>query len=118
LFSSLAVGRLGRASSSPPQLGHLPAGRASAQVAQKVHSNEQIRARSDSGGRSRSQHSQLGRSSSTVLILGDSGHDGQSNVSNHPSIEKPLSSYPGEPTALPTLRTSSGVSVEVHAVAI
>jgi fatty acid desaturase len=31
-------------------------------------------------------------------------------------IDSPL--YPGEPTALPTLRTSSGVSVEVHAVAI
>lgn len=36
----------------------------SAQATQNVHSNEQIRAASESGGRSTSQHSQLGRISS------------------------------------------------------
>src|SRR5207249_11441033 len=36
----------------------------SAQEAQKVHSNEHIKASVDSGGRSRSQHSQFGRNAS------------------------------------------------------
>ena len=61
--ASAAFGRIGRAVSFPPQLGQIPFSRICAQSAQKVHSNEQIRA-SDSGGRSRSQHSQLGLSSS------------------------------------------------------
>jgi hypothetical protein len=62
--SSFDAGRRGRGSNSPPQFGHLPFRRRSAQVAQNVHSNEQIRASGDSGGRSTSQHSQEGRSSS------------------------------------------------------
>jgi hypothetical protein len=41
-------------------LGQTPPKRASAHVAQKVHSNEQIMAPGASGGRSASQHSQLG----------------------------------------------------------
>jgi hypothetical protein len=49
--------------SIPPQLGHLPRN-FSAQAAQKVHSNEQIRASVFSGGNASSQHSQEGRSSS------------------------------------------------------
>ena len=62
LFSSLSVGRTGRRTSSPPQLGQMPYKRVSAHSAQKVHSKEQIRAFGAAGGRSRLQHSQLGRS--------------------------------------------------------
>jgi hypothetical protein len=61
-LASFSAGRRGRASSSPPQLGHRPWSRVSAQERQKVHSNEQIIASPDVGGRSRLQHSQLGRS--------------------------------------------------------
>jgi hypothetical protein len=50
--------------SSPPQFGQCPLKRDSVQSAQKVHSKEQMRAAVESGGRSRSQHSQLGRSCS------------------------------------------------------
>ena len=60
--ASLDAGRRGRGSSSPPQLGQVPFSVTSAQVAQKVHSNEQMRASVESGGRGLSQHSQLGRS--------------------------------------------------------
>ena len=66
--ASLAAGRRGRATSSPPQFGHMPCSTEVAHASQNVHSNEQIRASIDSGGRSRSQHSQLGRSWS----MGDS----------------------------------------------
>lgn len=64
LLASLLVGRRGRATNSPPQLGHLPSRRVLAHDAQKVHSNEQMRASAESGGKSLSQHSQLGLSSS------------------------------------------------------
>ena len=67
LAASLDAGRRGRGSSSPPQFGHAPFRRRSAQVAQNVHSNEQIRASGDSGGKSASQHSQEGRRSSMAL---------------------------------------------------
>jgi hypothetical protein len=63
---SLAAGRRGRRTSSPPQFGHSPPSRVDAQLAQNVHSKEQISALSASGGRSTSQHSQEGRSSSTA----------------------------------------------------
>jgi len=63
-FASFSAGRRGRATSSPPQFGHRPFNTFCAHSAQNVHSNEQIRACADSGGRSRSQHSQFGRSSS------------------------------------------------------
>ena len=66
LLASLPAGRLGLATSSPPQLGQMPISTVWAQETQKVHSNEQMRASPDSGGRSRSQHSQLGRSSSML----------------------------------------------------
>jgi hypothetical protein len=59
-FSNAAIGRMGRRTSSPPQLGHFPSSMPSVHVAQKVHSNEQIRARVESGGKSTLQHSQLG----------------------------------------------------------
>ena len=62
--ASFSAGRRGRASSSPPQLGQLPCSTASAHSQQKVHSNEQIRASAESAGKSRLQHSQLGRSCS------------------------------------------------------
>ena len=64
LSASLLAGRRGLATNSPPQLGHLPPSTASAQDAQNVHSNEQMRASPDSGGRSLLQHSQFGLSSS------------------------------------------------------
>lgn len=60
--------RLGRASNSPLQFGQRPPRGPSTQGAQKVHSNEQIRARGDSGGRSQSQRSQWGRMSSTGVL--------------------------------------------------
>ena len=44
----------------PLQFGHKPPRTSSAQVAQNVHSNVQMRASVLEGGRSRSQHSQLG----------------------------------------------------------
>jgi hypothetical protein len=66
-FASFSAGRIGRRTSSPPQFGQRPCSTVSAQVLQKVHSNEHMRASVDSGGRSLSQHSQLGRSSSMAL---------------------------------------------------
>jgi hypothetical protein len=62
LLVSLFAGRRGRATSSPPQFGHLPPSFSSAQRAQKVHSKEQMRASGESACRSRSQHSQFGLS--------------------------------------------------------
>jgi hypothetical protein len=59
----LAAGRRGRTNNSPPQFGQLPPSRASAQDWQKVHSKEQMRASSESGGNGLSQHSQEGLSS-------------------------------------------------------
>jgi hypothetical protein len=64
LSANLLAGRRGLATSSPPQLGHTPPSTLSAHVWQKVHSNEQMRASVEAGGKSVSQHSQLGRSSS------------------------------------------------------
>jgi hypothetical protein len=55
---------MGRDTKGPPQLGQRPPSLLSTQPRQKVHSNEQIIASVDSGGRSLSQHSQLGRNSS------------------------------------------------------
>jgi hypothetical protein len=61
-LASFSAGRRGRMTSSPPQFGQWPLKRDSVQSSQKVHSKEQMRAIVESGGRSRSQHSQLGRS--------------------------------------------------------
>jgi hypothetical protein len=61
------AGRIGRRTSSPSQLGHLPEKTRSAQSAQKVHSKVQIIASVEAGGRLLSQHSQLGRRSSIVI---------------------------------------------------
>jgi hypothetical protein len=65
-LASKTAGRIGRAEKLPPQFGHLPSSAFAAQSAQKVHSNVQIIASVASGGRFLSQHSQLGRSSSTA----------------------------------------------------
>src|SRR3954467_5442064 len=59
--ASFASGRVGRGVRSPPQLGQTPPNRFSTQSAQNVHSKVQIRAAGSPFGRSRSQHSQLGR---------------------------------------------------------
>ena len=67
-FASFAAGRIGRRTSSPPQFGQMEFIR-SAHGAQKVHSKVQIIASRESGGRSRSQHSQLGRSSRDMGIF-------------------------------------------------
>jgi hypothetical protein len=58
---------MGRATRLPPQFGHLPARIPSAQLEQNVHSNEQILACGQSGGRSLLQHSQQGLISSIQL---------------------------------------------------
>tara|TARA_B110000503_G_scaffold124939_1_gene191987 strand:- start:66 stop:455 length:390 start_codon:yes stop_codon:yes gene_type:complete len=69
LRSSLLAGRRGRCTKSPPQLGQISLSLSVAQAVQKVHSKEQIRASVESDGRSLSQHSQDGRSSSTAKSL-------------------------------------------------
>jgi hypothetical protein len=63
-FASFAAGRIGRRSNSPPQFGHRPLSTFSPQERQNVHSNEQIMASRESGGKSTSQHSQPGLSKS------------------------------------------------------
>jgi hypothetical protein len=70
LAGSATGGRIGRAVRLPPQFGQTPHRTVSTQPLQKVHSNEQIIASADSGGRSLSQHSQFGRKSSIVSVLG------------------------------------------------
>jgi hypothetical protein len=64
LFASFEAGRIGRGTKLPPQFGQRPPSLLSAQSRQNVHSNEQITASVAAGGKSLSQHSQLGRSSS------------------------------------------------------
>jgi hypothetical protein len=59
-FPNLATGRMGRGTRLPPQFGHSLFNMPSTQSWQKVHSKLQIMACSESGGKSRSQHSQLG----------------------------------------------------------
>ena len=71
MVANASCGRRGRATSSPPQLGHRPFSVISAQAAQNVHSNEHIRASVDSGARSYPQHSQLGLSSSIAMTSPD-----------------------------------------------
>ena len=64
LRMSSAAGRIGRGEKSPPQFGQTPLSLLSTQSRQNVHSNVQIIASVAAGGKSLSQHSQLGRSSS------------------------------------------------------
>jgi hypothetical protein len=63
-LSSTAPTRVGRASRMPPQFGHEPPRRSSAQSGQKVHSKLHILAAAPAD-RSLSQHSQLGLRAST-----------------------------------------------------
>ncbi len=63
-FPSFAAGRIGRLTKSPPQFGQTPPRSRSTQSRQNVHSNVQIIASVAWGGRSLSQHSHPGRSSS------------------------------------------------------
>jgi len=63
-FFSTPTGRIGRSTKLPPQFGHTLFNISLAHWAQNVHSKVQIRASGLSGGKSTSQHSQLGRSSS------------------------------------------------------
>ena len=53
----------------PPQLGHLKRSFDSVQEAQNVHSNVQMNASAEDGGRSVLQHSQFGLSSSIEFSL-------------------------------------------------
>jgi hypothetical protein len=62
-FARSRAGRTGRRWRLPPHVGQCPSNLA-AHSTQNVHSNVQIIAESEPGGRSRSQHSQFGRSSS------------------------------------------------------
>jgi hypothetical protein len=68
-LTSFAAGRMGRATKSPPQFGQRPPRRPSAQSRQKVHSKVQITASVAAGGKSLSQHSQFGRSSSICHLV-------------------------------------------------
>jgi hypothetical protein len=61
------TGRRGRGTNPPPQLGQTLCKMVSTQSAQNVHSKLHIRAEVEDGGRSRSQHSQLGRSSRAIV---------------------------------------------------
>ena len=63
LFFNASTGLLGRGTKLPPQLGHILFRTPSTQLVQKVHSNVQMCASVDSGGKSLSQHSQFGRNS-------------------------------------------------------
>jgi hypothetical protein len=63
LFFNADTGRIGRGTKLPEQLGQTLFNTVSAQFEQKVHSNVQITASFDSGGKSLSQHSQLGLNS-------------------------------------------------------
>ncbi len=65
-FFSAAPTRAGRSSNSPPQFGQRSSS-CSAQSAQKVHSNEQMKAPPSSAGKSTPQRSQSGRISSMKL---------------------------------------------------
>ena len=62
---------MGRAEKLPPQLGQMPLNASSTQRRQNVHSNVQIIASCESGGRSQSQRSQFGRSASISGVAAD-----------------------------------------------
>jgi hypothetical protein len=72
--------RRGRASNSPPQLGHFRCSTSSVQVAQKVHSKEQIRASLVSGSKSLPQRSQLDRISSIDTSTGHIGDTSSEHI--------------------------------------
>jgi hypothetical protein len=63
-FTTIAAGLIGRGEKLPPQFGQTPCRRVSTQSRQKVHSKVQIIASAASGGKSLSQHSHPGFSTS------------------------------------------------------
>lgn len=65
MFATRPAGRIGRGVRLPPQFGQAPPGKPAAQSVHHVHSKEQMNTSGSSTLRSRSQHSQLGRISST-----------------------------------------------------
>jgi hypothetical protein len=67
-FFQLREGLIGRGMNPPPQFGHTSSRTVSTHVAQNVHSYEQIRASSESGGNAALQFSQVGRSSSLTIL--------------------------------------------------
>jgi hypothetical protein len=69
LLMSFAAGRIGRGAKLPPQFGQTPLSLLSTQSRQNVHSKVQIIASAAEGGKSLSQHSQLGRNSSMACAL-------------------------------------------------
>jgi hypothetical protein len=81
--ASFEAGRIGRGTRLPPQFGQMPRSVVSAHLRQKVHSNEQIIA-SAAGGKSRSQHSQFGRNSSSEMA--DDNNETPSSKSGGASI--------------------------------
>ena len=68
-FSNSSGGLTGRGVNPPPQLGQIRFNTPSTQVLQYVHSKVHIQASVDSGGKSLSQFSQLGRSSSMIILI-------------------------------------------------
>jgi hypothetical protein len=78
------AGRIGRGTKPPPQFGQTLESLSSTQSAQNVHSNVQMRASVDDGGKSISQYSQLGRSSRAMA--------------------KDLSPFPGTPDAADAIK--------------
>jgi hypothetical protein len=68
-LDSFEDGRIGLGAKLPPQFGQTPLRRCSTQSRQNVHSNVQIIASVAAGGKSLSQHSQLGRNSSMNRLL-------------------------------------------------
>jgi hypothetical protein len=68
-FASFSAGLIGRGAKLPPQFGQRPLSLCSTQSRQNVHSKVQIIASTACGGRSLSQHSQLGRSSSMIASV-------------------------------------------------
>jgi hypothetical protein len=68
-LSSNSARRGGRVVNPSPQFGQTPCKSFSTQSAQNVHSNEQIIASPESGGKSLAQHSQKGRSSNISILL-------------------------------------------------
>jgi len=93
--SSFDAGRRGRGSNSPAQFGHWLFRRRSAQVAQNVHSNEQIRASGDSGGKSASQHSQDGRISSMAPRTAESKRYGKPSTDLLDTVLDEVQRFPG-----------------------
>jgi hypothetical protein len=117
LFASSLAGRRGRDTSSPPQFGHFPLSTSSAQSAQNVHSNEQMRASAEFGGRSLSQHSQPGRSSSIVVSLNEVIPGDKLEIFVEPSRDT-TDHHLDRPPMLRESQCASGGSIAMRACAV